>query len=94
MKLKYVLVALLAGALSLPASAPGAAAAEPYPIYTILSLTGFAAFIGQGEVATLKAAEGVINSTGGIHGRPVQFVVQDDQSNPAVRGAALQHDPR
>ena len=84
MKLKYVLVALLAGALSLPASAPGTAAAEPYPIYTILSLTGIAAFIGQGEVATLKAAEGVINSTGGIHGRPVQFVVQDDQSNPAV----------
>ena len=43
-----------------------------------------AAFIGKGEETTLKAAEAVINATGGIHGRPVQFVIQDDQSNPAV----------
>ena len=88
MKMKYILVALLAASLSLPASAPIAAAAEPYPIYTILSLTGIAAFIGQGEVTTLKAAEGVINSTGGIHGRPVQFVVQDDTRRSGRSSAA------
>lgn len=82
--MKYVLAALLAAALLVPAAAPRAAAAEPYPIYTILSLTGLAAFIGKGEETTLKAAESVINATGGIHGRPVQFVVEDDQSNPAV----------
>ena len=70
MKLKFVLVALLAVALSLPASAPGAAAAEPYPINTrILLLTGFMAFIGQGEVATLKAAEGGYQFDG-RHPRP------------------------
>jgi len=82
--MKYVLAALLAAALLVPATTPRATAAEPYPIYTILSLTGLAAFIGKGEETTLKAAEAVINATGGIHGRPVQFIVQDDQSNPAV----------
>lgn len=82
--MKYVLAAVLAAALLVPAAAPRATAAEPYPIYTILSLTGLAAFIGKGEETTLKAAETVINATGGIHGRPVQFVVEDDQSNPAV----------
>lgn len=85
-------VAMLAIALLAHATAPRALAAPaassggapPYPIYTILSLTGLAAFIGKGEETTLRAAESVIDGTGGIHGRPVQFVIQDDQSNPAV----------
>lgn len=78
------IVALFSTAVLLQAAAPLAGAAEPYSIYTILSLTGLAAFIGKGEETTLKAAEQVINATGGIHGRPVQFVIEDDQSNPAV----------
>jgi branched-chain amino acid transport system substrate-binding protein len=82
--MKHVFAAVLAVALFVPAATPRAAAAEPYQIYAILSLTGLAAFLGKGEETTLKAAETLINSTGGIHGRPVQFVIQDDQSNPAV----------
>lgn len=77
------LVGALVAALLLQVSSPSSAA-DPYPIYVIVSLTGQAAFIGKGEEGTLRAAETVINSGGGIHGRPVQFVIQDDQSNPAV----------
>ena len=84
MRAARTVVAALATALLLQATAPRIGAADPYPIYAILSLTGLAAFIGKGEETTLKAAEQVINATGGIHGRPVQFVIEDDQSNPAV----------
>jgi branched-chain amino acid transport system substrate-binding protein len=35
-------------------------------------------------VHALKALEGYANKTGGIGGRPVSFVVTDDQSNPQI----------
>jgi branched-chain amino acid transport system substrate-binding protein len=50
----------------------------------ILSLTGSAASLGQDEAAGLSAFEKFINKSGGIHGAPLQFHVQDDQSQPAV----------
>jgi branched-chain amino acid transport system substrate-binding protein len=84
MRAARAMVAVVAAAVLISGIGPRAGAAEPYPIYTILSLTGLAAFIGKGEEQTLKAAESVINGSGGIHGRPVQFEIQDDQSNPAV----------
>jgi branched-chain amino acid transport system substrate-binding protein len=57
-------------------------AAEPYDIYAILSLTGIAAFLGKGEAAGLRGLETVENKDGGIHGRPIKFVIVDDESNP------------
>lgn len=74
--LLYALVAAFAG------PAANAAANDPVHIDAILSLTGPAAFIGNGEAQTLKALEEVVNRQGGIHGRPVAFDVHDDQSNP------------
>jgi branched-chain amino acid transport system substrate-binding protein len=59
-------------------------AADPYEIYVILPLTGFAAFIGQGEARTFGVLEDVVNKRGGIRGRPVKFVIQDDTSSPQV----------
>lgn len=59
-----------------------AGAAEPYNVYVETSLTGQGAFVGSGQSTAVRAAEIVINRTGGIHGRPVHFVVQDDQTNP------------
>ena len=76
-------VALLVAALVVQGPSHSAAA-EPYDLYAVVSLTGQGAFIGKGEETAFRAAETVINSTGGIHGRPVRFVVQDDQTNPAV----------
>lgn len=56
----------------------------PYEINAIVSLTGPAAFIGAKEAEALRAVEAVTNKSGGIAGRPIKFVVADDQSNPQV----------
>jgi branched-chain amino acid transport system substrate-binding protein len=61
-----------------------AGAAEPYDVYAEISLTGQGAFVGMGQQTAFRAAEKIVNQTGGIHGRPVHFVVQDDQTNPQI----------
>lgn len=72
-------LALLLGALT----ATGVAATpEPIHIDVILSQTGTASFLGQGETTALKILQGVVNGKGGINGRPVQFDIGDDQSTP------------
>lgn len=77
----FCLAVLFAGLIAV---VPTRAADEPYDIYAILSLTGPAAFLGKGEQLMLGAAEKFVNASGGIKGRPVRFVVQDDQSNPSI----------
>ena len=60
------------------------AADEPYDFYAILSLTGPAAFIGTAAKTTLGGFQKWANRNGGIEGRPLNIIVEDDQSNPAV----------
>jgi branched-chain amino acid transport system substrate-binding protein len=57
-------------------------AAGPYDVYAEISVTGQGAFVGAGQQTALRGAEAIVNRTGGIHGRPVHFVVQDDGTNP------------
>ena len=64
-------------------ASPSARAAEPVTIDAILSLTGYAAFVGQQEQIGLRALEDVTNQAGGINGRPVAFHIVDDGSIPA-----------
>lgn len=78
---RSVAVSLLAAAALLPL--PGRAA-EPYEIHTILPLTGGAAFLGTGEQKSLQLVEKAANASGGIQGRPVKFMFQDDQTSPQV----------
>ena len=59
-------------------------AADPFEINVIVSTTGFAGFVGKSEERGLAAEAASINSAGGINGRPVKFVTNDDQSNPQV----------
>jgi branched-chain amino acid transport system substrate-binding protein len=59
-------------------------AADPYEINAILPLTGAASFLGKEEAAALQVVEDTVNKSGGIHGRPIHFVIADDQSNPQV----------
>jgi branched-chain amino acid transport system substrate-binding protein len=59
-----------------------ARATEPFKIDVILSMTGGASFLGTGEQATLNVLKDLVNKEGGINGQPVDFVYQDDQSNP------------
>jgi branched-chain amino acid transport system substrate-binding protein len=73
-----VALALLGGPQSSEAAEP------PYEIDAILSLTGAYAFQGQEARRALTIIEKRTNETGGIDGRPIKFVVTDDQSNPAT----------
>jgi branched-chain amino acid transport system substrate-binding protein len=65
-------------------AASAASAAEPYKIPAVMALTGQGAFIGKGEQQALQLVEKVVNASGGIKGRPLEFVFQDDQTNPQV----------
>ncbi len=78
-----VTAAVLAMALA-PFPSSIARAAEPYEIDAILSLTGPFAFLGKAEATSLTTLEPIVNKRGGINGRPVHFVIHDDQSAPAV----------
>ena len=51
-----------------------------------LKLTGNLAFVGADQQQALKALEGFTSTatTGGINGRPVSFVIADDQSDPKL----------
>jgi branched-chain amino acid transport system substrate-binding protein len=81
-----ILPFLVALALLAPtaAEAPASAQGAPFEINTILALTGPAAFIGNAELKSLQILEALTNKAGGIKGRPIKFVVADDQSNPAT----------
>jgi branched-chain amino acid transport system substrate-binding protein len=78
-RLAFALVALLLAAAAVPAGA-----ADPYEVNVLLSLTGPGAFLGQSEAKSLEAIELLTNESGGINGRPVHFVVADDQSSPQL----------
>ena len=75
---------LIAVVALLAVSTLRAAAADPFEIDVILSLTGQGTFVGTGQQQAIQIAEGTINRAGGINGRPVKFVIKDDQSNPQV----------
>jgi branched-chain amino acid transport system substrate-binding protein len=78
--IKPAVIASLAIALFGPARI--ATAADPYEINVILSMTGAGTFIGQEQWQAMQIAETAINKAGGINGRPIKFVMKDDQSNP------------
>ena len=59
-------------------------AADPVEVDAILSLTGGGSFLGHDMSQTLAALEDVVNHSGGIQGRPLKFVIHDDQTLPQV----------
>jgi branched-chain amino acid transport system substrate-binding protein len=70
---------------ALPAGARAAdVSGAPVEINALLPLTGPGAFIGTAGAKDLDLIQGIVNSSGGIKGRPVKFVVADDQANPQV----------
>jgi branched-chain amino acid transport system substrate-binding protein len=80
MRMPMLAVAMIAGALA-PAVCR---AADPYDIQVILPLTGSGAFMGLTQQQGLQVAEKIVNAEGGIAGRPVRFVVHDDETSPQV----------
>src|SRR5665213_1311938 len=75
---------LLVLALLLAAGPTGRASAAdaPIDINVLLSLTGSGTFLGRIHQQTLAVIESLVNKQGGIKGRPIHFVIQDDQTNP------------
>src|SRR6516165_3988715 len=59
-------------------------AAKPYKIGSEQPLSGPGAAGGKTAVVGLQMAIDRINNSGGINGRPVELVVVDDESSPAV----------
>jgi branched-chain amino acid transport system substrate-binding protein len=64
-----------------PVDAQGA---EPIKIGAVLSLTGPGAGIGQPERNGILLAEKTINAKGGIKGRPIKIIIEDDGSKPDI----------
>jgi branched-chain amino acid transport system substrate-binding protein len=80
MRMSVLAVAMIAGALATAVCR----AADPYDIQVILPLTGSGAFMGLTQQQGLQVAEKIINAECGIDGRPVRFVIHDDETNPQV----------
>ncbi len=59
-------------------------AAEPYDMHVVLAQTGGGALLGEGQVAALKIMEKLVNDEGGVAGRPLHFILHDDQSSPQL----------
>lgn len=69
-------------ATMLLATGPRANAQGPAPIEipAVLSVTGPNAIVGLPESQDLHVVEMIVNGSGGIKGRPIKFIVLDDQS--------------
>jgi branched-chain amino acid transport system substrate-binding protein len=72
-------------ALALAAlTAPAARAADPIRIGFGMAQTGPLAANGKSALLAMQIWRDDINAKGGLLGRPVEFVVYDDQSNPST----------
>ncbi len=60
------------------------AQAKPYKIGSVHSLTGAAAAVGKTSLIGIQMAVDRINGSGGINGRPVQLIAEDDETKPDV----------
>ena len=75
--LAVIAMLLLPGPLSVSAQQ-----GEPIKIGAVISLTGPGAGLGQPERNGMLLAEKVINEKGGIGGRPIKILIEDDGSKP------------
>jgi branched-chain amino acid transport system substrate-binding protein len=71
-------------------TAPAAPSGDPIKIGAIVSATGAAAPLGEPERNVLEMMQQQINDMGGILGRPVEIIIEDDQTNPQEAVTAAQ----
>src|ERR1700735_3977405 len=55
---------------------------DPIKIGAVLSVSGAAAGLGIPERSGALAAEKEINEKGGVNGRPIKLIIEDDTTNP------------
>ncbi len=63
-------------------AAAAAPTGDPVVIGAIVSATGPGAALGEQERNTLKMQQDLINAAGGVLGRPLTIVIEDDKSDP------------
>ncbi|HEV2510327.1 ABC transporter substrate-binding protein [Bosea sp. (in: a-proteobacteria)] len=77
--------AAFAAAMVLPQpSLAQAPAGDPLKIGAIISLTGPGAGLGHPQRQAMSLAEKTINAAGGVNGRPIRIVIEDDGSKPDI----------
>jgi len=62
----------------------GAMAVTPIKIGSPLLLSGRGAFVGGAEKATLEMMAEEVNKSGGVNGRPIEFVFYDTEAKPDI----------
>jgi branched-chain amino acid transport system substrate-binding protein len=70
-------------------SSTAQASAGPIKIGIVTSLTGPYSVLGEADIQGLDIAVSQINAAGGIHGRQVQIVTEDDQTSASQATIAL-----
>lgn len=79
-------VVIVAGAVLMVGAHTGwaqqAPQGDPIKIGAVLSLTGPGAGLGQPERSGILLAERTINARGGVKGRPIKIIIEDDGSKP------------
>ncbi len=87
-----VLTAALAVSLAVALAACGedeiAGGGEPIKIGAIVSLTGTYAGLGEPEKNVLEMEVARINDAGGVNGRPIEVIIEDDATDEAKAVAA------
>jgi branched-chain amino acid transport system substrate-binding protein len=81
---RAVLALSLVFAFASVAQAAPSVSGPPVEINALVPLTGGGAFIGNASKTDFLLIEKLVNASGGIKGRPVKFVIGDDQANPQV----------
>jgi hypothetical protein len=81
-RLVFLVVCLLVTTIGAMPSIGGAT--DPLEITAIVSLSGPGAFLGARQAKTLSILERLANKTGGVKGRAIRFVIEDDQSEPSI----------
>jgi branched-chain amino acid transport system substrate-binding protein len=76
--------AFLAALLCLPLSTGFAQTGDPITLGAVLSLTGPGAGLGQAERNGIQLAERAINGNGGVKGRPLRILIEDDGSKADI----------
>jgi branched-chain amino acid transport system substrate-binding protein len=75
---------VLAGLASAPLVPALARAADPIRVGLIIPLSGGAGRQGQDVTHAVQGMAALINESGGVLGRPVEILVRDDESTPAI----------
>ncbi len=86
--LAVTLVGCSAGSGTSGQNGSGSASVEPIKIGAIVSLTGTYAGLGDPEKKTIEMEVKRINEAGGINGRPIEVIFEDDGTDEAKAVAA------